>query len=57
MKRRQKGQAYAEYLVGGVFVVGALFAPVFGGESAIELLMRAFQANQESYIWAMSVPG
>jgi hypothetical protein len=57
MKAAQKGQAYAEYLVGAVLVIGALFAPVFGGESAIGLLMAAFQANQESYIWAMSVPG
>lgn len=57
MRAAQKGQAYAEYLVGAVLVIGALFAPVFGGESAIGLLMAAFQANQESYIWAMSVPG
>ncbi|MBM1142577.1 hypothetical protein GN155_002220 [Alcanivorax sp. ZXX171] len=57
MKRRQKGQAYVEYVVGAVFVVGALFAPVFDGQSAIGFLMEAFQANQESYIWAMSVPG
>ncbi len=57
MKERQKGQAYAEYLVGAVLIVGALLAPVFHGESAISLLMQAFQANQESYIWAMSVPG
>ncbi|WP_157375641.1 hypothetical protein [Alcanivorax hongdengensis] len=57
MKKRQHGQAYVEYVVGAVFVVGALFAPVFGGDSAIGLLMQAFQANQESYIWAMSVPG
>ena len=57
MKKHQRGQAYVEYLVGAVLVIGALFAPVFGGDSAIGLLMKAFQANQESYIWAMSVPG
>lgn len=57
MSKRQRGQAQAEYLVGAVLVIGALLAPVFGGESAIGLLMQAFQANQESYIWAMSVPG
>ncbi len=45
-----------EYIVAAVFLIAALFAPVFNGESAMSWLIAAFQANQESYVWAMSVP-
>ncbi|MCK0153944.1 hypothetical protein MWU49_09535 [Alcanivorax sp. S6407] len=56
LKRHQRGQAYVEYIVATVFLIAALYAPVFNGESAMTLLIAAFQANQESYVWAMSVP-
>lgn len=53
---KQKGQAYVEYIVAAVLIIAALWAPVFNGESAISLLYSSFKANQESYVWAMSVP-
>ena len=53
---KQTGQAYVEYIVAAGPVIGALWAPVFNGESAISLLYSSFKANQESYVWAMSVP-
>ncbi|WP_146026847.1 hypothetical protein [Alcanivorax sp. MD8A] len=56
LRRHLRGQAYVEYIVATVFLIAALFAPVFNGESAMSLLIAAFQANQESYVWAMSVP-
>lgn len=56
LQRRQRGQAYVEYIVVTVLLISALYAPVFDGESAMSLLIAAFQANQESYVWAMSVP-
>lgn len=53
---KQKGQAYVEYIVAAVLIIGALWAPVFNGESAISLLYASLKSNQESYVWAMSVP-
>ncbi|MEH6785118.1 MAG: hypothetical protein V7688_14670 [Alcanivorax jadensis] len=53
---KQNGQAYVEYIVAAVLIIGALWAPVFNGESAISILYASLKANQESYVWAMSVP-
>lgn len=66
MKNRKKnsGQAYVEYLVGGLVLMVALLAPMpeaiapgdANGMSAAEYLIEQVKRNHEGYIWAMSVP-
>ena len=40
---KQTGQAYVEYIVAAVLVIGALWAPVFNGESAISIYRDLYE--------------
>jgi len=53
----QAGAVSAEYVVGLVFVVMVLFAPVDGdGRSAAEMLVDALKEEHASYMEATSLP-
>lgn len=58
----QRGQAIAEYIVAGTFVMAALFLPVLpaeGGDgrtSAAMMLINAIRGSFEAWYWAMAVP-
>ena len=61
--KKNLGQAYPEYIVGAVVMMGALFTPLpqdlfpeAEGRSASAFLVEAIKRNHEAYIWSMSVP-
>jgi hypothetical protein len=57
LPRRVAGQALVEYTVGLLVVYWILFEPTFwGGQSAIKVLMEAFQKNYHGYEYAQSQP-
>lgn len=54
--RKQFGITTAEYLIVALALAAALFLPVTGGQSVIDLLIAAFKTNHSGYMWGMSVP-
>jgi L-lysine 2,3-aminomutase len=52
--RRQRGQAYLEYVLATLLVVGVLLSG--GDDSALNQLLRGFQSFYGAYGFALSTP-
>lgn len=56
-KRRQKGQAMVEYLIGLMLVYWILFdAEFWNGKTASEVVTEALQKNYQGFEYAQSQP-
>lgn len=57
-RKRQRGQALPEYIVGTLVVLAALFTPldIFDGRTIVGVLMESFQKNYKGYEYVISQP-
>jgi hypothetical protein len=55
-RSRQKGQVSAEWLVGTVIILFALFVPVAGDQSAVGMLMTAIRDYYAASSFVTSMP-
>lgn len=56
MRTRVDGSAMVEYAMGLGFFVAVLLAPVFAGESALDLLISAVKHEHAAYMHSNSMP-
>lgn len=56
MRKKMDGSAMVEYAMGLGFFVAVLLAPVFAGESALDLLVSAVKHEHTAYMRSSSMP-
>lgn len=56
MRTRMDGSAMVEYAMGLGFFVAVLLAPMFSGESVLELLVSAVKNEHAAYMHSSSMP-
>ena len=56
MHRQMSGSAMVEYAMGLTFFIAVILAPVFSGQSALELLISAVKHEHAAYMHSSSMP-
>lgn len=56
MHKQMSGSAMVEYAMGLAFFIALLLAPVFAGQSALELLIDAVKLEHGAYMHSSSMP-